>query len=61
MLSRPFLWDHVAEHHQLQPDERRVLEEAREAGLKHGMSVPAVVWPVGSDICGVVCMGLRRC
>ncbi|MBB4380283.1 LuxR family transcriptional regulator [Bradyrhizobium sp. SBR1B] len=39
-LSRPFLWDQLAEHYQLQPDEKRVLEEAREAGLKHGMSVP---------------------
>lgn len=40
MHSRPFLWDQLADHYQLQPDERRVLEEAREAGLKHGMSVP---------------------
>ncbi|OPY94356.1 transcriptional regulator [Bradyrhizobium sacchari] len=40
MLSRPFLWDQLAVHYQLQPDERRVLDEAREAGLKHGMSVP---------------------
>ncbi|MCK1734316.1 LuxR family transcriptional regulator [Bradyrhizobium sp. 138] len=39
-LSRPFLWDQLAEQYQLQPDERRVLDEAREAGLKHGMSVP---------------------
>ncbi|WP_456737618.1 MULTISPECIES: autoinducer binding domain-containing protein [unclassified Bradyrhizobium] len=39
MLSRPFLWDHVAEHHQLQPDERRVLEEAREAGLKYSATI----------------------
>nr|WP_233285285.1 LuxR family transcriptional regulator [Bradyrhizobium acaciae] len=40
MHSRPFLWDQLADHCQLQPDERRVLDEAREAGLKHGMSVP---------------------
>ncbi|MCA1510302.1 LuxR family transcriptional regulator [Bradyrhizobium sp. NBAIM01] len=40
MHKRPFLWDHLADHYQLQPDERRVLDEAREAGLKHGMSVP---------------------
>ncbi len=40
MHTRPFLWDQLADRHQLQPDERRVLEEAREAGLKHGMSVP---------------------
>ncbi len=40
MLSRPFLWDQLADHYRLQPDERRVLDEAREAGLKHGMSVP---------------------
>ncbi|WP_245508882.1 autoinducer binding domain-containing protein [Bradyrhizobium nanningense] len=39
MLLRPFLWDQLAEHYQLQQD-GRVLEEAREAGLKHGMSVP---------------------
>ncbi|BBC02347.1 DNA-binding CsgD family transcriptional regulator [Bradyrhizobium japonicum] len=40
MLLRPFLWDQLANHYELQPDERRVLDEAREAGLKHGMSVP---------------------
>ncbi|MCA1385553.1 MULTISPECIES: LuxR family transcriptional regulator [unclassified Bradyrhizobium] len=40
MQSRPFLWDQLADRYQLQPDERRVLDEAREAGLKHGMSVP---------------------
>lgn len=40
MLTRPFLWDQLADHYQLRPDERRVLDEAREAGLKHGMSVP---------------------
>ncbi|RXH38244.1 helix-turn-helix transcriptional regulator [Bradyrhizobium zhanjiangense] len=40
MHTRPFLWDQLADRHQLQPDERRVLDEAREAGLKHGMSVP---------------------
>ncbi|MES5486713.1 LuxR family transcriptional regulator [Bradyrhizobium sp. INPA03-11B] len=40
MYSRPFLWDQLAKQYQLQPDERRVLAEAREAGLKHGMSVP---------------------
>ncbi|MCP1838269.1 MULTISPECIES: LuxR family transcriptional regulator [Bradyrhizobium] len=39
-LSRPFLWDRLADHYQLQPDEKRVLDEARDAGLKHGMSVP---------------------
>ncbi|WGR93302.1 LuxR family transcriptional regulator [Bradyrhizobium sp. ISRA443] len=40
MLARPFLWDQLPEYYQLQADERRVLNEAREAGLKHGMSVP---------------------
>ncbi|WP_456727161.1 LuxR family transcriptional regulator [Bradyrhizobium sp. USDA 3397] len=40
MVARPFLWDQLGEQYQLQPDERRVLNEAREAGLKHGMSVP---------------------
>ncbi|UWU75669.1 LuxR family transcriptional regulator [Bradyrhizobium huanghuaihaiense] len=40
MLARPFLWDQLADHYQLLPDERRVLDEAKEAGLKHGMSVP---------------------
>jgi LuxR family quorum-sensing system transcriptional regulator CciR len=37
---RPFLWDQLSEQYQLQPDEMRVLDEARQAGLKHGMSVP---------------------
>ncbi|WP_426441086.1 autoinducer binding domain-containing protein [Bradyrhizobium genosp. P] len=40
MLSRPFLWDQLAKKCQLQPGEQRVLAEAKEAGLKHGMSVP---------------------
>ncbi|WP_283811132.1 LuxR family transcriptional regulator [Bradyrhizobium sp. SUTN9-2] len=40
MLSRTYLWDQLADYYQLQSDERRVLDEAREAGLKHGMSVP---------------------
>ncbi|MGY3695690.1 DNA-binding CsgD family transcriptional regulator [Bradyrhizobium sp. USDA 3240] len=40
LLSRPYLWDQLGQQYQLQPDERRVLDEAREAGLKHGMSVP---------------------
>lgn len=39
-LLRPFLWDQLAKKCQLQPSERRVLAEAKEAGLKHGMSVP---------------------
>ncbi|MCA6115256.1 LuxR family transcriptional regulator [Bradyrhizobium sp. WSM 1738] len=40
MLSGPFLWDQLAKEIQLEPGERRVLDEAKEAGLKHGMSVP---------------------
>jgi DNA-binding CsgD family transcriptional regulator len=40
MLSGPFLWDELADRCQLQPSERLVLEEGREAGLKHGVSVP---------------------
>ncbi len=40
MVSAPFLWDELAKQCQLQPAEQRVLDEAREAGLKHGMSVP---------------------
>jgi DNA-binding CsgD family transcriptional regulator len=39
-LSGPFLWDQLADRCQLQPGERLVLEEGREAGLKHGVSVP---------------------
>jgi DNA-binding CsgD family transcriptional regulator len=40
MLSGPFLWDQLADRCQLQPSEKLVLKEAREAGLKHGVSVP---------------------
>ncbi|XIA67552.1 autoinducer binding domain-containing protein [Bradyrhizobium sp. TZ2] len=40
MLSGPYLWDELAQQYQLQAGEQRVLDEAREAGLKHGMSVP---------------------
>jgi len=39
-LLRPFLWDQLAAQHQLQPAEQMVLDESREAGLKHGVSVP---------------------
>ncbi|WP_441232735.1 helix-turn-helix transcriptional regulator [Bradyrhizobium sp. 1200_D9_N1_1] len=40
MLPRPFLWDELTSRYELQPRELRVLREAKEAGLKHGMSVP---------------------
>ncbi|WP_338076446.1 LuxR family transcriptional regulator [Bradyrhizobium yuanmingense] len=40
MLPRPFLWDELTRRYELQPRELRVLHEAREAGLKHGISVP---------------------
>nr|WP_247451015.1 autoinducer binding domain-containing protein [Bradyrhizobium sp. 180] len=36
MQSAPFLWDQLAHKYQLQPGEMRVLNEAKEAGLKHG-------------------------
>src|SRR5215213_5802974 len=39
-LLRPFLWDQLADQCQLQPGEQLVLNESREAGLKHGVSVP---------------------
>ncbi|MCA6107970.1 autoinducer binding domain-containing protein [Bradyrhizobium cenepequi] len=40
MLPGPFLWDELAKQYQLQAAEHVVLDEAREAGLKHGMSIP---------------------
>ncbi|MCP3396931.1 MULTISPECIES: LuxR family transcriptional regulator [unclassified Bradyrhizobium] len=40
MFAAPFLWDELARVYQLQTCERRVLQEAREAGLKNGVSVP---------------------
>lgn len=40
MLSKPFMWDHLLKREQLNPNERLVMEESREAGLKHGVSVP---------------------
>src|SRR5690348_9657462 len=40
MLSKPFMWDHLLERKQLHPSQRLVMEESREAGLKHGVSVP---------------------
>jgi len=40
MLSKPFVWDHLLRSEQLSPNERLVIEESREAGLKHGVSVP---------------------
>jgi DNA-binding CsgD family transcriptional regulator len=39
-LPGPFLWAQLAERCQLQPGEQLVLHESREAGLKHGVSVP---------------------
>ena len=39
-LLRPFMWDQLADQCQLQPGEQLVLNESREAGLKHGVSVP---------------------
>ncbi|WP_349253224.1 autoinducer binding domain-containing protein [Bradyrhizobium sp. CB3481] len=40
MLSVPFLWDELGNQYQLEAGEQRVLDEAREAGLKHAISVP---------------------
>ncbi len=40
MFAGPFLWDELAKGHRLQACEQRVLREAREAGLKNGVSVP---------------------
>jgi DNA-binding CsgD family transcriptional regulator len=39
-FSGPFLWDQLVDCCQLQASEQLVLEESREAGLKHGISVP---------------------
>ena len=39
-FSGPFLWDQLVDRCQLQASERLVLEESRQAGLKHGISVP---------------------
>lgn len=39
-FSRPFVWDRLADQCRLQPGERVVLAEAREAGLRQGISVP---------------------
>lgn len=39
MFAGPFLWDELEEY-QLQACEQRVLQEAREAGLKNGVGVP---------------------
>ncbi|OAF08752.1 transcriptional regulator [Bradyrhizobium centrolobii] len=39
-VSGPFLWDELGQQCQLEPGEQRVLDEAKEAGLKHGISVP---------------------
>lgn len=40
MLSGPVLWDQLGHQFQLRACEQRVLDEAREAGLKRGISVP---------------------
>ena len=40
MFSGPFLWDQLVDRCQLRAGEQLVMEESREAGLKHGISVP---------------------
>jgi DNA-binding CsgD family transcriptional regulator len=40
MLSKPFIWDQLVKGVQLHANERQVMEESKEAGLKHGVSVP---------------------
>jgi LuxR family quorum-sensing system transcriptional regulator CciR len=39
-FSGPFVWDQLGDRCDLQAGERLVLAEGREAGLKHGISVP---------------------
>jgi len=39
-FSKPFVWDQLVKTEQLQASERLVMDESREAGLKHGISVP---------------------
>ncbi|MBV8753570.1 MAG: LuxR family transcriptional regulator [Pseudonocardiales bacterium] len=39
-MARPFLWDSLAERGTLDRAQRLVLDEAREAGLRNGVSVP---------------------
>ncbi|NPU13408.1 LuxR family transcriptional regulator [Bradyrhizobium sp. 83002] len=38
--TRPFMWDQLLKQKRLQAGERLVINESREAGLKHGVSVP---------------------
>jgi LuxR family quorum-sensing system transcriptional regulator CciR len=40
MLSKPFVWDNLLRTEQLSRSERLVIDESKEAGLKHGVSVP---------------------
>ncbi|WP_311738753.1 autoinducer binding domain-containing protein [Bradyrhizobium sp. NC92] len=39
-IFRNAVWEQLAKECQLQACEQRILEEARQAGLKHGISVP---------------------
>lgn len=39
-MPGPFRWDQLGRMFRLDPGERMVLDEAHEAGLKHGVSVP---------------------
>ncbi|MDF0522995.1 autoinducer binding domain-containing protein [Bradyrhizobium yuanmingense] len=39
-IFRNAVWEQLAKEYQLQACEQRILEEARQAGLKHGISVP---------------------
>ncbi len=39
-LTRPFLWSWLQQRPLLEPRQRTILDEAREAGLRNGVSVP---------------------
>jgi len=36
----PFTWSFLEDHLQLMPDQQKVMDEAREAGLYHGIAIP---------------------
>src|SRR5690606_38718787 len=36
----PFTWSFLVEALQLMPDQQKVMDEAREAGLHHGIAIP---------------------
>jgi DNA-binding CsgD family transcriptional regulator len=48
---QPFTWDSLGQARNLKPEQQRVMDEAREAGLLDGIAVP--IWGQNGELAGV--------